>query len=325
MIAMGKTIGKHKKKRKIHKQNRQYKDSVFVDLFTYYEDYIVSLYNALSGEKLPENAQVENLNLKNAFYTNIRNDVSFLIDNIILVLIEHQSTINKNMPLRLLLYVAEIYKNILDEKIRYSREQQYIPTPIFYVLYNGKEEYPEESILHLSDAFKFKGKEVQLQLDVKVININNGKNVELMKACSILKEYAIFVEEVRKYVEKEGEEGFANAIKYCIEHNILKEYLAERFKVVENMLTAEYNYEMDIAVQRSEEYKLAYAKGVARGEARGEARGKAIGEARGRTMGEIIKQKAIALKLLAMKNLSIEQVSEATELPIEEVKSLINE
>ena len=130
---------------------------------------------------------------------------------------------------------------------------------------------------------------------------------------------------MRKHVEKEGEEGFANAIKYCIEHDILKDYLAERFKVVENMLTAEYNYEMDIAVQRSEEYKLAYAKGVARGEARGEARGKVIGEARGRTMGEIIKQKAIALKLLAMKNLSIEQVSEATELPIEEIKSLIHE
>lgn len=87
------------------------------------------------------------------------------------------------------------------------------------------------------------------------------------------------------------------------------------------MLTAEYNYEMDIAVQRSEEYKLAYAKGVARGE----ARGKVIGEARGRTMGEIIKQKAIALKLLAMKNLSIEQVSQATELPIEEIKLLIHE
>ena len=310
---MRKTTVKHKKKRKLHKQNRQYKDSVFVDLFRYYKDYIVSLYNALSGEELAESTHVENLNLENTLYTNIRNDVSFLIENIILVLIEHQSTINKNMPLRLLLYVSEIYKNILDEKIRYSREQQYIPTPIFYVLYNGKEEYPEESALHLTDAFKFKGKEVQLQLDVKVININNGKNEELMKACNILKGYAMFVEQVRKHVEKEGEEGFSNAIRYCIEHDILKDYLAERFKVVENMLTAEYNYEMDIAVQRSEEYKSAYAEG------------EAIGEARGKTIGEIIKQKAIALKLLAMKNLSIEQVSEATELPIEEIKSLIHE
>ena len=75
------------------------------------------------------------------------------------------------------------------------------------------------------------------------------------------------------------------------------------------MLTAEYNYEMDIAVQRSAEYKLAYAEG----------------EARGKTIGEIIKQKAIALNLLAMKNLSIEQVSKATELPMEEIKSLIHE
>ena len=79
------------------------------------------------------------------------------------------------------------------------------------------------------------------------------------------------------------------------------------------MLTAEYNYEMDIAVQRSEEYKLAYAKGEARG------------EARGRSIGEIIKQKAIALNLLAMKKLSIEQVSQATGLSIEEIKSLIHE
>ena len=51
---MGKTTVKHKKKRKPHKQNRQYKDSVFV----------VLLYNALSGKELAENARVENLNLK---------------------------------------------------------------------------------------------------------------------------------------------------------------------------------------------------------------------------------------------------------------------
>ena len=298
-------------KSRLHRRNnpnRQYKDSVFVDLFTYYKDYMVSLYNALSGERLASDTKVENIKLENTLYTNIRNDVSFLIDNIILVLIEHQSTINKNMPLRLLLYVAEIYKNILDEKIKYSREQEYIPTPMFYVFYNGKEEYPEKSVLHLSDAFKFKGRDVQLELDVHVLNINNGKNEELMEACKILKEYAMFVEQVRSHVEKEGVKGFSNAIRYCIEHDILKEYLTERFKVVENMLTGEYNYEMDIAVQRNEEYKLAYAEG----------------ETRGKTIGERIKQRVIALNLLNMK-FSIEQVAKGTGLSIDEVKSLVVE
>ena len=296
-------------KKEDEKPNRKYKDSVFVDLFTYYKDSIVLLYNVLQGTNLSADTKVENINLENTLYTSIRNDVSFLIDNTILVLIEHQSTINKNMPLRLLLYIAEIYKRILDEEIRYSREQEFIPTPVFYVFYNGKESYPERAVLYLSDAYRFKILDSQLELRVEVVNINYGKNEELMRACAILKEYSMFVEQVRKYVEKEGNAGFSSAIRHCIDAGILREYLSKRFKVVENMLISEYNYEMDIAVQRSEEHRLAYAQG----EARGEARGKAIGEAK--------KQKDIALNLLAM-NFSIEQASKATGLSIEEIENL---
>ena len=304
------------------KPNRKYKDSVFVDLFIYYKDSIVLLYNALQGANIKEGTKVENIALENSLYTTIRNDVSFLIENTIIVLIEHQSTINKNMPLRLLLYVAEIYKNILDEKIRYSREQEFIPLPVFYVFYNGKEAYPERDVLHLSDAYRMKIGEAQLELEVNVVNINYGKNEELMRACNILKEYSMFVKEVREHVEKCGEEGFSLAIKYCIENGILSEYLSKRFKAVENMLMSEYNYEMDIAVQRNEEHRLAYEEGMAMGEERGEARGISIGEARGKSMGEAKKQKDIALNLLAM-DFSIEQVSKATGLSIEDVEALI--
>ena len=81
--------------------NRKYKDSVFVDLFSEDEkakENFLSLYNALHGTNLPLSCPVENIRLDNVMYMNIVNDVSCLIDNKIIVLAEHQSTINENIP-----------------------------------------------------------------------------------------------------------------------------------------------------------------------------------------------------------------------------------
>ena len=81
--------------------NRKYKDSVFVDLFSEDEkakENFLSLYNALHGTNLQLSCPVENIRLENVMYMNIINDVSCLVDNKIIVLAEHQSTINENMP-----------------------------------------------------------------------------------------------------------------------------------------------------------------------------------------------------------------------------------
>ena len=81
--------------------NRKYKDSVFVDLFSEDEkakENFLSLYNALHGTNLQLSCPVENIRLDNIMYMNIINDVSCLVDNKIIVLAEHQSTINENMP-----------------------------------------------------------------------------------------------------------------------------------------------------------------------------------------------------------------------------------
>ena len=83
------------------KHNRRYKDSVFVDLFSEDEKAkknFLSLYNALHNNHLPLSCPVENIRLDNIMYMNIINDVSCLVDNKIIVLAEHQSTINENMP-----------------------------------------------------------------------------------------------------------------------------------------------------------------------------------------------------------------------------------
>ena len=98
-----------------------------------------------------------------------------------------------------------------------------------------------------------------------------------MQSCKPLAEYSMFVETVRRNIERDKEHGFENAIKECIQNGILKEYLQRKAKEVINMLIAEYDYATDIAVQRAEERKIAYTEGKSLGLAEGKSLGLAEG------------------------------------------------
>ena len=256
--------------------NRKYKDSVFVDLFSEDEkakENFLSLYNALHGTNLQLSCPVENIKLDNVMYMNIINDVSCLVDNKIIVLAEHQSTINENMPLRFLQYIARLYEKLQAPTDRYLRKLSKIPTPEFYVFYNGIDDYPETITLKLSDAFMTKPDFTPLELEVKVYNINKNKGSEVLSRCKTLDEYSLFVEEVRRQTELDPENGFTNAVKICIEKGILKEYLERKAREVINMLIAEYDYDTDIAVQREEAGKIAFAQGISQGISQGKSLG----------------------------------------------------
>ena len=123
----------------------------------------------------------------------------------------------------------------------------------------------------------------------------------MLNACKPLKEYTLFVDAVRRHTKLDPENGFKNAVKKCIQNDILREYLQRKSREVINMLTAEYDYDVDIAVQREEERALALQEGEARGS----------------------HQKALetAKNLLTLK-LSIENIAEATGLTKEEVEKL---
>ena len=248
--------------------NRKYKDSVFVDLFSEDEkakENFLSLYNALHNTHLPFSCPVENIRLDNVMYMNIINDVSCLVDNKIIVLAEHQSTINENMPLRFLQYIARLYEKLQAPTDRYLRKLSKIPTPEFYVFYNGLDDYPESTMLKLSDAFMTKLDSPPLELEVKVFNINKNKGSEVLSRCKTLDEYSLFVEEVRIQTQLDPENGFTNAIKICIEKGILKEYLQRKAREVINMLLAEYDYDTDIAVQRRESLMIGLQQGIQQG------------------------------------------------------------
>ena len=266
------------------KHNRRYKDSVFVDLFSEDEkakENFLALYNALHGTHLPLSCPVENIRLDNVMYMSIINDISCLVDNKIIVLAEHQSTINENMPIRFLQYIARLYEKLQTPTDRYLRKLSKIPTPEFYVFYNGLEDYPETTTLKLSEAFMTQPDALPLELIVKVYNINTSKGTQILSRCKTLDEYSLFVEQVRTETQLDPKNGFTNAVKICIEKGILKEYLQRKSREVINMLVAEYDYDTDIAVQRAEAGRIAFAEGREQGITQGITQGISQGISQG--------------------------------------------
>jgi len=246
--------------------NTKYKDSVFSFLFSE-PDKLRELYCALEGVSLPQDVPVKINTLSDVLFMERINDISFEIGGKLIVLIEHQSTINPNLALRILMYIARVYEKIIDRKTIYGTQLQPLPRPEFFVLYNGKAEFPDEKIIKLSDSYEnteslglpAKGC-LALELEVKVININQGRNIGIVNKCNTLAGYSAFVGKVNEY-EKEGlarEAAIKEAVKYCVENNILKEFLEQNSSEVMNMLILDWNMEDALAVR----YEEGIEKGV---------------------------------------------------------------
>jgi len=281
--------------------NRKYKSSVFSLIFSD-PDILRELYCALEGVTLDPNVPVVINTLEDALYMDNINDISFEIGGRLVVLVEHQSTINPNMALRLLMYIGRVYEKIIDDEKIYSTTKLLIPQPEFFVLYNGEDYFPDEKIIKLSESFesvKSLGltdkKFPALELEVKVLNINKGKNEKIAKKCQTLAQYSAFIAKVREY-EKEGlelKEAVKKAVQYCRKHDIIKEFLKKHAKEIMNMLITEWNWDT--------------AKKVWQEEAREEG---------------IEKEKMIIAKNLLTKGSTLEFVSEITGLSLETIEQL---
>ena len=254
-------------------ENRNHKDSLFIDLFCKDQksgkENFISLYNALHQTNLNlETTKLEEVNIENILYMALSNDIAILVDGRLIVLVEHQSTINENMPLRLLEYVARIYEQIVPSEDRDENKMIKIPYPEFYVFYNGTEEYPVEKELKLSDAFLIpedkyaSDKKISLEILVKVININIDKENPILKQCRALQEYSTLIELIRETKRENPKAPLEDALSKAINDGILEDYLKRKSTEVRNMLIAEYSYETDIKVQRREAFRLGKEEGA---------------------------------------------------------------
>ena len=257
-----------------------YKDTVFRMLFQEKEN-LLELYNALNGTDYTDTSGLEITTLENAVYMNYKNDISFVFD-FELLLYEHQSTINPNMPLRDLLYVTRVIQNRIKDENLYSKSLVKIPTPRFVVFYNGMDFQPEQQTLCLSDAFEKQQEHPSLELSVVVYNINFGHNLELLGACRLLNEYAQYVDQVRTAAkEMPFPEAVDKAVDYCIKNGILSDFLSRNRAEVIAVSIFEYDEEKHMKSEREEWREI----GREEGRTIGREEGRTIGREEGRTIG----------------------------------------
>ena len=125
------------------KANKNVKDSVFSAYFSEKKERLVELFSALEGTDYPPDTPVEVNTLQDVLWMDRVNDLSFVLNGQLLVLLEHQSTINHNMALRSLLYCARLYEKLLPRDAVYRMARVKLPNPKFIILYNGQEPCPE--------------------------------------------------------------------------------------------------------------------------------------------------------------------------------------
>ena len=241
--------------------DRNYKSSLFTMVFSDKKE-LLGLYNAVSGKQYKDPGALSVNTLENAIYMAIKNDLSFVIDSR-LSLYEHQSTYSPNLPLRMLLYLVDLYADLTKSENLYGRKKVMLPPPQFIIFYNGQEERPDQYILRLSDLYSVEEKEHMLELEAVMLNINQGHNPKLMQTCRTLRDYAEYTARVRKYAAKMTlSDAVELAITECIREGILKEFLEQNRAEVKKVSIYEYDEEKHMRQEREAAWEDGKKEGM---------------------------------------------------------------
>ena len=264
---------------KLTEANRLYKDRVFKFIFGNPEnkEWTLSLYNAVNGSNYSNPDDIQFNTIEDAVYMSMKNDVSFIILDE-MNLWEHQSSFNPNMPMRFLTYGTQLYETFTATSgyYKFSRKLQRLPKPHCICFYNGTEEQPEQQVLKLSDAF---GGEGDIEVKVKMLNVNYGKNRELMETCQPLREYAWLVDRVREHqrVMQNLEAAVDASIDEMPDSFVIRTLIEAHRAGVKKMFLTEYDEEK----MKEQERKEAFADGVDAG----------VAEANERVAADMLKKK----------------------------------
>ena len=232
--------------------NRMYKSRIFAMLFSDRNE-LLKLYNAINGTSYDDPD------------LSMQNDVSFIID-MRLNLYEHQSTYSPNLPVRYLLYVADVYSDYTKDMNLYGTKAVKLPTPRFVIFYNGQAEQPDRKELKLSELFSIPDADPSLELKAVMLNINKGHNRKLMETCRTLQDYAEYTFRVREYAaEMPLDLAVEQAITECISEGILADFLRKNRAEAKKVSIYEYDEERHMRQTREEGMEEGYANGFSQG------------------------------------------------------------
>ena len=216
------------------------------------------------------------------------------------------------MPLRNLMYITKQLEKLIVKKDLYGRKLITLPNPRFIVFYNGTDEQPETETLYLSSAYEHKEKEVNLELKVLQLNINKGYNEDIKSKCPSLFQYMQYVDILRENMKSHPlKESVIITVDYCIEHDILKDFLLANKSEVISMSIFEYDEELHKKTLLSEGYEDGYVDGHKEGLKEGLEEGHKQGHNSG------YEEKTIEAIIMLSKNmnLDIDRSMEVLEIP----------
>lgn len=298
--------------------NKKHKDRLFRLLFGYdsNKENLLSLYNAINNTEYINPEELEITTIEDAIYMGMKNDVSLLISDS-LSLYEHQSSYNLNMPIRGFIYFGRLYsKYIKSNKLNlYGETQLKLPTPQYIVFYNGSKMKEDVTELRLSDSFIDNSAESRFEWTATVININYGRNKELMEKCIVLKEYSILVDKIKRYTKiyEDLKHAIDRAVTECISEGILKDFLIKHRAEVIDVCITEYDEEEVMTAIRNESFE----KGV--------DFGKDIGLKEGLREGLSIGRNQMICILVRDGILEPEKAAKKLGITIEELEKLMEE
>ncbi len=249
--------------------NRKYKDSLFRLLFSEKEG-ALELYNALNGSTYENPDMLEITTIDDVIYMGIKNDLSFLVEGK-MHLLEEQSSWSENMPLRGLFYFSNLYQSYVEKNQLniYSSKRLPLPQPIYIVFYIGTDRMPEQLSMRLSDSFEKTDthSEPAVEVVARILNVNYGKNRELLDRCRRLHGYSYLIQQVRYYTDQGLvlEAAMDRAIEDCIQQNILKEFLLKHRGEVCDVILTKYDASFHIQCEKEESYAEGEQAGYHRG------------------------------------------------------------
>ena len=229
---------------------KQYKDRLFKAIFgrdtQQSKEWRLELYNALNDTNYTDPDALELNTIENVIYLTMKNDVSFLIDSQ-MTLFEQQSTYNPNMPLRGLMYFAQLYQMYLSKngKTLHRTSLVKIPCPQFVVFYNGEKECPDTVKLHLSDSFEKPTSPGEFEWTATMININRNHNESLQKKCRPLYNYVQYVTRIsdNKKNGMPAKQAVNEAVDWAINRNLLNGLFKIQKQEVLSMSLTEFDEE----------------------------------------------------------------------------------
>lgn len=211
------------------------KDSVFTDLFQD-KKYLIQLYRTLHPEDQDTTEeQLSDITIHNIMTNDVYNDVGFMVGEKLLILTEAQATWTENIAVRILIYLMVTYQDYIKKTKQnvYKSKKIRLPKPEMYVIYTGdRKERPE--YISLAEEF-FDGQNIFLDAKIKVLYGSDKDD--------IISQYVTFtkVYDEQRKLHGRTRKAVTETIRICKDKNVLKEYLEEREKEVENIMLAMYD------------------------------------------------------------------------------------